>query len=194
MSNDNKEYANKLKDALRRKGYNVKLGEVYDALAEAVGVKNHHAVKANKVDVLSPEFGANAELQGQRVTLPIPENFRSMDKFEFEITRPINTILVVSTYANNPYEAFDKVQAFYDNNGDSCRDDYSNWTADAVVSKGAITSIECSTMEHPKSEVEGLGMLGLGKPIETNSQGITEEDLTRLDIQMDLANPIKDRV
>jgi hypothetical protein len=133
MSDYNKEYASKLKEALRRKGYDVKLGEVYDVLAEAVGFKNHHTAKASNVNLYPP-----IESFGVATTIPIGDG-----SFDYEVA--VETIARIEASfrvkANNVLDAEKLVTLYLRDNTDSIMDDASQWECVHITNSPKMVSI-----------------------------------------------------
>lgn len=198
MSNYNKEYANKLKNALRQKGYDVKLGEVYDCLAEVVGLKNHHAVVANEIEIgptgwESSFKGGMTELEKGKV------DTSNLERFEIEIKRPVLTSMTVGVYAKDQYEAFNKVQKYYDDNGDSCRDVGEHWSFEHALEKGVITDIHCTSRAIPIKSDSTYQIGTIDYPWAQNEAiykavlydgGITDIELAKMQEDMDKTDKI----
>ena len=167
---DAKKFVNNLKDALKAKGFEIKLGQVYDAISEAQNHKNFRTMKeVNKewhkeiIDITSTH-GLNQEsLRGIG---------KEGDRFFINFERMALIEMSLSVEAETPQEAIKLAQKYYDNNEQHCRDHDGYWEIKEVMDKGGISTITNFTLENILMDVDG----GQGQ-LDTDDQVTVDAEL-----------------
>jgi hypothetical protein len=163
---DAKKFVNNLKDAMKEQGIDIKLGQVYDLIAKSMNHKNYRTAKEvdpfffdNFLQELSFVQGAHIlespDAQDMGLALRMPDEITdTLEDHEIKEIGSGSRCYVLSyervcanrcdviVNADSAQEAVRKAQEYYDNNGDSIRDDGSVWYEKEVLDKGGIRMIE----------------------------------------------------